>query len=351
MVFRTNGCPPRVGVDGEALSQPPRGHLDPTPDSTFLPGEGSSAQRGGLREQGADGSALAAPNFVLGKRLSSVCTWGVGGPAKYFIEVSSEDEMCGVLEYCRRHRIRSLVVGRGSNCLFDDRGFDGCVIVNRIDFVEDRGGGVFRAGSGAPFNQLGVHCAARGFSGLEFAAGIPGTVGGAVYMNAGANGQETAQVLESVEIVTSQGARQMMARERGELVYGYRESPFQSMGAGTAVVAATFRLTADRGARQLQRSFMDRRRKTQPVLERTAGCVFRNPGGGSSSAGALIDQLGLKGHRVGGAQVSEKHANFVINSGGSKASDILALIALVKERVECESGILLQEEILCIPYE
>lgn len=305
--------------------------------------EAVASWEGGPQEQ-------EAPLFILGKSLSSICTWGVGGPAKYFIEVFSEAEMLRVLDCCRRRGIRALVVGRGSNCLFDDRGFDGCVVLSRIDFVEDRGGGAFRAGSGAPFNHLGVRCASLGFSGLEFAAGIPGTVGGAVYMNAGANGQETAQVLESVEVVTPEGARRTLRRERGELVYGYRRSPFQSMGAGTAVVAATFRLTHDPGARRLQRSFMDRRRKTQPVLERTAGCVFRNPSAGSSSAGALIDRLGLKGRQIGGAQVSEKHANFLINVGGSKAADILSLITLIKEQVERESGVVLQEEILYIPY-
>lgn len=131
------------------------------------------------------------PNFGYGKMLSEISSWGIGGPAKMFVEVKTPTEMASVLRYCTSNDVRWFVVGKGSNCLFDDRGFDGCIILNRIEFLERLSTGLYRVGSGYAFNMLGVQCSREGFSGLEFAGGIPGTVGGAVYMNAGADGQET----------------------------------------------------------------------------------------------------------------------------------------------------------------
>eukprot|EP00245_Coleochaete_scutata_P011384 TRINITY_DN420_c0_g2_i1.p1 TRINITY_DN420_c0_g2~~TRINITY_DN420_c0_g2_i1.p1 ORF type:complete len:431 (-),score=51.81 TRINITY_DN420_c0_g2_i1:141-1433(-) len=288
--------------------------------------------------------------FIENKLLSDICTWGIGGPAKYFIRVRTEDDMARAISHCHSNRIQWFVVGRGSNCLFDDRGYDGCIILNQISFLEKQGNGVYRVGSGYLFNTLGVECSKDGFSGLEFAGGVPGTVGGAVFMNAGADGQETSSCLQSVEIVTTSGERQILRKERGELPYSYRMSPFQKMEGLAAVVAATFQLEKDPLARERQVKFMNRRRQTQPVTERTAGCVFRNPGDGCNSAGALIDKLGLKGTSVGGASVSEKHANFFINRGNSNAADMLALISTIKERIRAEHNVELEEEIRHVPF-
>jgi UDP-N-acetylmuramate dehydrogenase len=160
--------------------------------------------------------------------------------------------------YCQNHNVPWFVVGKGSNCLFDDRGFDGCIILNRINFVEVLDSGVYRVGSGHAFNILGMLCSRDGFSGLEFASGIPGTVGGAIFMNAGADGQETADVLQSVEIVTSSGDWCTLSKEREELAYSYRTSPFQKMKHVAAIVAATFQLTPCPNARQRQKLFLDR---------------------------------------------------------------------------------------------
>lgn len=291
------------------------------------------------------------PEFAEGKLLSEICTLGIGGPAKYFIEVYTEEEMVHVLMFCNQNQIRFFVVGKGSNCLFDDRGFNGCIIVNRIEFLINDVDGTFRVGSGFPFNQLGVLASRNKFSGLEFACGIPGTVGGAVFMNAGADQQETADFLQSVDMVSHEGERRTLSRAKGELTYGYRSSPFQTMARQAVITAATFKLKPCTEARQRQMMFMDRRRKSQPVRERSAGCIFRNPGNGSPSAGAVIDQLGLKGHSIGGASVSDVHANFLINKSGARCSDMLALIADIKLRASNERGIKLHEEVLYVPFQ
>ncbi|KAJ7543720.1 hypothetical protein O6H91_09G050000 [Diphasiastrum complanatum] len=190
------------------------------------------------------------PQFIEGKLLSEVSTWGIGGPAKYFMEVHSEAEMVSLTRYCKRHNVRIIVIGKGSNCLFDDLGFDGCVILNCIDYVENPERGMYRVGSGHAFNQLGVRCSKEGYTGLEFACGIPGTVGGAVYMNAGANGQDTAHVLKSVEILTVKGERIVLLKEKGDLKYSYRRSPFQMMQNFGAVTAATFELVYNPESKQ-----------------------------------------------------------------------------------------------------
>ncbi|PIA33280.1 hypothetical protein AQUCO_04100003v1 [Aquilegia coerulea] len=275
------------------------------------------------------------------KLLSELSTWGIGGPCNYFVQLSNLTQLISAVRYCNEHSIRFIIVGKGSNCLFDDHGFDGCVILNQIRFLERVQPGVYRVGSGYAFNRLGVQCCNEGYSGLEFAAGIPGTVGGAAYMNAGANGQETADVIDSVEIVTVDGRLKTLNRE--ELSFGYRKSPFQEMEDLAAVTAVTFRLIPSVSAKERQQTMLAKRKMSQPLAQRSAGSVFRNPLG--FSAGDLIEKAGLKGFRVGGAKVSEIHANFFISSGNCTSRDMRELINLVKEKVNVKFGIQLKEEI------
>ncbi|KAA8547799.1 hypothetical protein F0562_004228 [Nyssa sinensis] len=242
-----------------------------------------------------------------------------------------------------------MIIGKGSNCLFDDLGFDGCVILNRIEFLERIESDIYRVGSGFRFNRLGVQCSNEGFTGLEFAGGIPGTVGGATYMNAGANGQEIADVIDSIEIVTTEGKFQTL--NRTDLDFSYRSSPFQDMDHLAAIFAVTFRLKHSKSARKRQHEYLERRRISQPVGERSAGSVFRNPSNMEVAAAELIERAGLKGHRVGGAMVSNIHANFFINIGDSTSQDMLQLIGLVKEMVYEKFGVKLKEEVLYVhPY-
>ncbi|EFJ34939.1 hypothetical protein SELMODRAFT_81558 [Selaginella moellendorffii] len=296
------------------------------------------------------GSEDQAPEFVRGKLLSELSTWGIGGAARLFVEVRNREQLVSSIRHCREHNLKFLALGKGSNCLFDDRGFDGCVILSRINDMHENGCGRYRVGSGYPFNLLGIHTSKQGFGGLEFASGIPGTVGGAVFMNAGADGQETIEVLEAVEFVDTNGQTRELLKKQGELACSYRKSPFQGMPDLGAILFATFQLQPCPLSRDRQRDYLARRKQTQPVNERSAGCVFRNPGKGCQSAGALIEAVGLKGLRIGGAKVSELHANFLINTGGAKASDVLSLISVIKDRVRAESGIQLEQEVRYIPY-
>lgn len=276
--------------------------------------------------------------FQRDRCLSEFSTFGIGGPIDYLLEVSTEQEVEEALCFCREEKMAFLVVGKGSNCLFPDEGFRGLVLLNRLhgcrwegDFVE--------VGSGYSFSLLGVQSAKRGLSGLEFAAAIPASVGGALFMNAGAHGQETSTSLSSVSYLHADGRRQEFARE--ELSFGYRLSPFQALAG--VILGAKFDLTASSAVRKTQLEILNQRGKEQPVKEKSAGCIFRNPKEGA--AGFFIDQCGLKGIAIGGAQVSEVHANFIVNRGGATAHEVKELIQLIQKRVYEKTGIHLEAEV------
>ncbi len=283
--------------------------------------------------------------FITGKRLSELSTFGIGGPARFFFEATSVQDMQDALIYARTQSLPYLVVGKGSNSLFDDRGYNGLVILNKIAFCEDRGGGCFYVGAGYSFSLLGVQTARKKWAGLEFASGIPGSVGGAVYMNAGANGHETVGPLAQVSYITENGELEHYLKE--SLEFGYRFSIFQRKKG--AIVAATFQLTPSDEARKKQLGIVEYRTRTQPYGDPSAGCVFRNPVG--NFAGALIEQCGLKGKEIGGARVSPLHANFIVNAGNATAQDVLSLADLVKNTIKEKTGHELEMEIRFVPYE
>ncbi|CAN6451615.1 unnamed protein product [Victoria cruziana] len=264
------------------------------------------------------------------------------------MEFSNQTQFVAAIRYCVDNSIRFFIVGKGSNCLFDDRGFDGAIMLNRIQFLERIHGGIYRVGSGYPFNKLGVQCSAEGFAGLEFACGIPGTIGGAVFMNAGAHGQEISDVVESVEIITVNGEHRLIGRK--ELLFHYRRSSFQEMQDLAAIVAITFHLTPSSTSKKKAEEYLNRRKGSQPLSERTAGSVFRNPMDCAMTAGELIDKAGLKGYSIGGAIVSDMHANFFINVHNSTSRDMVLLIKFVQEQVKMKFGIELQEEVCVVPY-
>lgn len=278
-----------------------------------------------------------------GRSLKELTTFGIGGPAKYFCEVADITALSEALQYCHQNQIPFFILGKGSNTLFDDRGFEGMVILNKIFHMEQKGPFV-DVGAGYSFSLLGVQTARKGWSGLEFASGIPGSVGGAIYMNAGASGGETFTTLSTVTFVDIFGEIHIYPKE--SLKWGYRTSSFQHMKG--AIAAARFELTPSEEARKKQLSIVDYRTKTQPYSAQSAGCVFRNPA--PQSAGALIEKCGLKGVRIGGAEVSTLHANFLINSGGATAQDILKLAHHVQEVVKEKTGAELEMEVRVIPY-
>jgi UDP-N-acetylmuramate dehydrogenase len=281
--------------------------------------------------------------FQKNRLLSEFSTFGIGGPIADFVEVHSADEMLEAYAWARAQNIPVLVLGKGSNCLFNDEGFKGLVILNKIDFCNIQALTV-EVGSGYSFSLLGVQTARRGLSGLEFASGIPATVGGAIFMNAGASGRETYESLHSVSYLHETGERREY--KKSELQFAYRKSPFQSMKG--CILSATFHLELSLIARKSQLEIVDYRMKTQPYKDKSIGCIFRNPSK-QVSAGALIDQCGLKGYKIGGARVSDMHANFIVNTGGATAQNVLELIRIIQKRVELKAGIHLEPEIRLIP--
>jgi len=277
--------------------------------------------------------------FIENHVLAPLTTFKIGGPARYFCSVTNSDELRLSLKRAEKEQCKVFVLGNGSNCLFSDHGFDGLVIHNKISFCIEVCPGQYHVGAGYSLSKLGQELARAGFGGLEFAAGIPGSVGGAVIMNAGANGQQISDILVSTEYIDENGDLEQLEAE-----FGYRYSSLQ--GKGGAVSSIHIRLAENKQARENQRQMLLERKKKQPLNAKCAGCCFKNPA--HISAGALIEQAGLKGKSMGGAQISQVHANFIINTGSATAQDILDLMEYVRERVAKHSGILLEPEVRII---
>lgn len=269
-------------------------------------------------------------------------TFRVGGPADWFVEPDSADELGAVIKACREEQVPFYILGNGSNLLVGDKGYRGVMVALGKNFgtVSVEGTGLC-AGAGALLSAAARQALGHGLSGLEFAAGIPGTVGGAVVMNAGAYGSEMCGVLDTVTVMAEDGqVKQVPARE---LELGYRTSSIP--GKGYVVLEAKMALQP--GDREAIRARMEelaaQRRGRQPLEFPSAGSTFKRPEG--YFAGKLIQDAGLRGFAVGGAQVSEKHCGFVINRGNATAADILALCREVQARVKAQSGVGLEMEV------
>lgn len=283
-------------------------------------------------------------NIQTHKPLKEFSTFGIGGMARFFVSVKTIEELQEALLYTKTHSLPFHVVGKGSNSLFSDEGFNGLVIHNQIAFFEIQDVNV-HVGAGYSFSLLGIKTAKAGLGGLEFASGIPGSVGGAIFMNAGANGGQTSDVVEEVTFVTQNGTIENIPKE--PLDFSYRKSCFHHRAG--VIAAAKFRLKHDLTAREKQLAIIEYRKKTQPLQEMSCGCIFRNPS--QAYAGQLIEQCGLKGLRVGGAEVSTHHANFIINKEGSTARDVLELIQKIKTCVKEQTGIELEMELREISHD
>lgn len=281
--------------------------------------------------------------FQSGKLLKNYTTIQIGGLAHKFITIDSIEGMQKVLRYCFINKQSFFILGKGSNCLFHDDGFKGLIILNKIGFCSFEQE-VVSVGAGYSFSYLGAQTAKKGLSGLEFASGIPGSVGGAIYMNAGASSSETANCLQEVTFIDQRGEIEVLSRDQIE--FSYRFSSFQNRKG--AIVAAKFKLIKAEDAKQKQLNLINYRIKTQPYKDLSAGCIFRNPD--KISAGALIEKCGLKGARIGDAEVSLMHANFIINKNKATANQIYALANLIQKTVKEKEGVELKMEILFIPY-
>lgn len=289
----------------------------------------------------------AALPFTEGELLAAHTTFRIGGPAAFWCTPQNEEQLQNMLALCKEQGVRVYLLGNGSNTLFADEGFDGAVVDLRalstpLTVQPQPDSVLITAGSGLTLGHLCGEAQMRGLTGLEFACGIPGTVGGAVYMNAGAYGGELKDVLESVCFLD--GALTKRTLPVQELQMGYRTSVFEK-NPGWCILSATVRLRRDDADSVLERmqEFLRRRKEKQPLEWPSAGSTFKRPQG--AFAGQLIEQCGLRGFTVGGAQISEKHCGFVINRGGATCADVVSLTDQVREIVREKTGFVLEREI------
>ena len=282
--------------------------------------------------------------------MAQYSTFKVGGPAEAIIPVLSVEDLQRLICWLQENSISWRIVGRGSNILVPDQGLPGVTILLEGDFAAierlaspadlQEGEKLIRVGGGCPLAKIVRFCTANGLSGLEFAIGIPGSIGGAVVMNAGAWGSEIGRLVLSATLMNGHGEVQTLKGENLGFTYrGWGIPP------RTILLSATLLLNAgdSEEIKAACNRFQEQRKKNQPVAEASAGSFFKNPP--AMSAGRLIDMAGLKGHAVGGAKISEKHANFIINTGTASARDILDLMRLVQDTVYARFGIRLEPEV------
>lgn len=274
--------------------------------------------------------------------MSRHTTFKIGGNADAFVTPKNEDELRTVYAAAKRTDTPVFLLGKGSNLLVSDNGIEGAVVsladINSIQID----GECIRCGAGAALTSLCLEAQKHSLSGIEFAYGIPASVGGAMYMNAGAYGGEMSQAVESAVCMTRDG--DIVTVNASDMALGYRTSIFKTNG--MTVVYVNFRLKKGDGAeiRAKMDELMSRRRNKQPLEYPSAGSTFKRPEG--YFAGALIENNGLKGESVGGAQVSVKHAGFVINTGNATCRDVEALIEVIKEKVYKADGVMLETEVI-----
>lgn len=285
--------------------------------------------------------------------LSRYSTFQIGGPARLFAEPTRLEELQAVFEFAHDEGIPLLGIGKGSNVLFPDEGFPGIVLTfihfepQRIIFDETKE--TVTVSSGVNLYKLALATRNAGFGGVEFLGHIPGTVGGALMMNAGfsrtpGKKHEIGDLVESVTVLSSSGELQPLGRN--DLVFQYRKTNLE----GSIIVEARLKLYRSKPEevqKEIQANF-DYRNKVQDLRYPSAGSVFKNPDGGRGSAGQMIEKVGLKGKRIGGAMISDRHGNFIVNVASAKASDVLELISTAQEKVSREFDVRLEPEIRII---
>ena len=281
--------------------------------------------------------------YRLNEPMKAHTTFKIGGAADVYLVVRTVEELRLVIAACRDAGVPWMILGKGSNLLVSDDGIEGAVIAPDGDFKSiEVDGSTVLCGAALSLSKLCTVACEHELAGLEFAYGIPGSVGGAVYMNAGAYGGEMKDVISEVTFMTPDGGIGTLTN--AEARFGYRHSVFKENE--NIILFAKYQLTPDAKENILARmdDCMTRRRTKQPLEYPSAGSVFKRPEG--AFAGTLIEQCGLKGRSIGGAQVSEKHAGFIINTGGATCADVLALVGLVQDIVLRQTGYRLECEII-----
>lgn len=285
--------------------------------------------------------------YKLNEPMSCHTSFKIGGAADIFISVSSANELSAVFKKCGELNIPRFIIGKGSNLLVSDLGVEGAVIsllgLNGISVSGEE----ITCGAGAALSDICRAALRNSLTGLEFAYGIPGSIGGAVYMNAGAYGGEISGAVLSAECMTADGSTVKV--EAKDMNFGYRKSVFKENG--TTVISAVLRLQKGekKEIEEKMEDYISRRKSKQPLEYPSAGSFFKRPEG--YFAGALIEKNGLKGASVGGAQVSCKHAGFIINRGGATAADVMKLSRKVSDTVLAKDGVSLEREVIFIGRE
>ncbi|MBO7450586.1 MAG: UDP-N-acetylmuramate dehydrogenase [Clostridiales bacterium] len=303
-----------------------------------------------LAEQGFDG--LVKDNVSMKK----YCTFKAGGAARYFAEPSTEEELKNLLSAARELEIKTIIIGNGSNILFSDNGFNGLVVkigkgFSKLDIISENDDElVIEAGAGALLSAFGNTIANEGYEGAEFCCGIPGSVGGAVFMNAGAYGREMKDIVTEVTYIDPVSLT--IGKMAGsDCEFGYRTSFFEKSGMIIIKAKASLKKGDPKAIMDYVNELKNKRTSSQPLEMPSAGSTFKRPTG--YFAGALIEQAGLKGFALdeSGAMVSAKHAGFVVNVGGTaSATDIYRLISYVIDKVEETSGVRLEPEVRLIGF-
>ena len=303
--------------------------------------------------------AIGAENVLENEPMRNHTSFRIGGPADAMVIVNNEEELARVLGIVAEEDAPHMLIGNGSNLLVSDEGYPGIAIRLAGVFEEieqdEEDKTLVTIGAARLMSSAAAFLTERGLAGFEFASGIPGSIGGAVYMNAGAYGGEIKDVCESVRVLCRAegqgeqgegGLYEARAMSNEEMDFGYRHSAAEDKG--MIIVSAKMRFTEDDPAAIAARvdELREKRNSKQPVNYPSAGSTFKRPVGGY--AAALIEQSGLKGYRVGGAEVSTKHSGFVINTGGATCEDVLAVMRHVRETVLADSGILLEPEVRLI---
>ncbi|MGE1128860.1 UDP-N-acetylmuramate dehydrogenase [Bacillus wiedmannii] len=280
---------------------------------------------------------------LVNEALARYTTMKIGGPADILIVPKHVASIEKTLQLVKKYKTKWTVIGRGSNLLVSDLGIEGVVIrlgegLDHLEVEKHR----IRVGGGYPLIKLSTLLSRQGLSGLEFASGIPGSVGGAVYMNAGAHKSDISNILSKALILFENGTIEWLTHE--EMSFSYRTSVLQTKRPGI-VLEAEFQLQVGEreGIVSVMQKNKDYRRETQPWNHPCAGSVFRNPI--PYFAGDLIEKAGLRGYQIGGAQISEMHGNFIINTGGASAQDVLSLIALIKQTIKDKFGVEMHTEV------
>ena len=293
-------------------------------------------------------AGCTAKELLLEEPMAKHTSFRIGGPADVLAQPGNEAELAELLKRAAHHAVPVTLVGNGSNLLVRDKGIRGLVIkLSNLFSSIAVAGNVLTFGSGISLAMASKKAASLSLSGLEFAVGIPGTIGGAVYMNAGAYDGEMAKVVTSVQVMDRQGQSSQLKAD--ELDFSYRHTALQNSGLIVTSVTVSLQPGEAESIKAKMDDFSQRRIAKQPLELPSAGSMFKRPVG--YFAGTLIEQTGLKGYTVGGAQVSTKHAGFVVNVGGATAKDVLQLIRDVQDRVLAAQGVQLEPEVLVLGEE